>query len=678
MKLHMKMCLARKRKGARAERWAWFVGHLGLMSLLLVAFSARAGELDPSLLPMVQANTFEVVIPKPVNDPLSYEKPLPLDLLPYQFRNDKYFSIGTAFALGHGRYVTAAHVLSAGIGSLWGTPAIREANGKVHAIGKIVKFSLAEDFVMFTLDDETAAKGLVVDAHPMLNQVVYAVGNALGTGVVIRDGLYTSDTPEEQDGRWKWMRFSAAASPGNSGGPLLDPHGKVIGVVLMKSENENLNYALPIDRVLAAPEGVANIDQRQYYQLDVFEARQLGDFKAQFPLPLDFAGFATTYLRLANAFADGQLRDLLKNNRSTLFPAGGGADPLLYSRTYVDAFPSLIQRAGDGRWGLSPEQPSRSDLGHNGYVQMAQIGNQSVFHLRRPDDVPADRFYADPKVAMDLLLKGSPFFRSVGAEQVRVVSLGEPASSSSFVDAYQRRWQVHVWPLAYVNSELTSFTLPVPDGSVSLVRLAKAGEHAHNSILDLKALADFIYLSYSGTLAQWKDYLHQTALLPAAFDRIHLDFDYGKSFSYRSDRFAVNYDARLQKLAPDSKLTLAFTYFRDGDKVAWDVGSALVEAGTNNSQVVRVNRRPRPTVDLNDEYQNKWKQLLHGEHPTDGVVSVNNDFSYINRVVNPPGSPAKAPSVLYTAYYADTGTQPQAAMQKKLDLLMTGIKVSEH
>ncbi|HEY8287755.1 MAG TPA: serine protease, partial [Acetobacteraceae bacterium] len=91
--------------------------------------------------------------------------------------------------------------------------------------------------MVFSLASPPAEDALTPDTRPPLNQVVYSVGNALGTGIVIRDGLYTSDTPEQQDGSWKWMRFSAAASPGNSGGPLLDASGKLIGVVLMKSAN---------------------------------------------------------------------------------------------------------------------------------------------------------------------------------------------------------------------------------------------------------------------------------------------------------------------------------------------------------------------------------------------------------------------------------------------------------
>jgi serine protease Do len=40
------------------------------------------------------------------------QKPLPLNLLPYYERNDAYRSVGTAFALGHNTFVTAAHVLT--------------------------------------------------------------------------------------------------------------------------------------------------------------------------------------------------------------------------------------------------------------------------------------------------------------------------------------------------------------------------------------------------------------------------------------------------------------------------------------------------------------------------------------------------------------------------------------
>ncbi|HWC00204.1 MAG TPA: hypothetical protein VG672_26025, partial [Bryobacteraceae bacterium] len=84
-----------------------------LATLLLAASAlgwtgaAGAESMDARLLKKVRAATFEVVIPKPSDDGITYEKPRPYDLLPYQYRNDKYFSVGTAFEISGHRFVTA-------------------------------------------------------------------------------------------------------------------------------------------------------------------------------------------------------------------------------------------------------------------------------------------------------------------------------------------------------------------------------------------------------------------------------------------------------------------------------------------------------------------------------------------------------------------------------------------
>lgn len=321
--------------------------------LVLATTAARAATLDPVVLPQIEAATFEVVEAKPASDPLSYERALPLDLLPYQERTDKYHSIGTAFAIGDGRYVTAGHVLMAGLGSLWGPPALRDAAGHVYAIDRIEKFALRQDFVVFTLAGQPGTAALAINPGPVPNTAVYAVGNALGTGVVIRDGLYTSDTPEQQDGAWKWLRFSAAASPGNSGGPLLDQAGKVIGVVLMKSANENLNYALPIADVLAAPAGRAEIDRRVPYHFDLFDTTITNSFKAEFKLPLTLAAFYAKFAALEDAYVDDQLKALLAKEASRTFPQGSGSDRLLYATPDVLEFPALASRTPTGDWALA-------------------------------------------------------------------------------------------------------------------------------------------------------------------------------------------------------------------------------------------------------------------------------------------------------------------------------------
>src|SRR5512138_1777160 len=87
---------------------------LSLIAVSLPAGAAPAGgaaesSLSEDALKAVTRSVLEVVVPKPEHDSLQYEKPLPLDLLPYAVRTDKYYSTGTAFAIGPATFVSAAH-----------------------------------------------------------------------------------------------------------------------------------------------------------------------------------------------------------------------------------------------------------------------------------------------------------------------------------------------------------------------------------------------------------------------------------------------------------------------------------------------------------------------------------------------------------------------------------------
>jgi len=651
---------------------------LGLVLGLSGLATARAASLDPAVLPKIEAATFEVVQAKPASDPLTYEKPLPLDLLPYQERTDKYYSIGTAFSIGDNRYVTAGHVLLAGVGSLWGPPELRDAAGHVYPIGRIEKFSLRQDFVVFSLaQPPTQAAALAIDAKPALNQVVYAVGNALGTGVVIRDGLYTSDTPEEQSGRWKWMRFSAAASPGNSGGPLLDKDGKLIGVVLRKSQNENLNYALPIGEVLDAPDGQAVMDTRAPYQLDISDTIQNGTFKAQFALPMSLGDFYRNFQARFDDYSDTQLKALLAKESANLFPKGAGSARLLSQPAVFNGSPTLIVRSSNGEWARVGQQSQHFDLDGNGYVDIGTAGRNGLFHLSRPDNVDAARLYADAKLRMDLLAKTGLFQRAIAGEKIKITSLGKPTFESMHIDRWQRPWKIDIWPLPYANALVVVYSLPVPDGCAMLMRLVPAA-HAHDTKLDLDELTNFIHLSYLGTLAQWKYFLKESALQPAAFKNIHIDFDYGHRFSYASQRMTFSYTAAVQAITPDNMLWLGFSFFLDKGHPAWDMGDVDIweKAGSDQNNI-NIKRYAAPPAALGDDLASRWQKLSQRQYPYNGVARQDNDLMKIDAVV-PVAAGGNSPSILYTAFYGIEGMHPQVEMKGKLDLLMKDMRVMEH
>ena len=90
-----------------------------------------------------------------------------------------------------------------------------------------------------------------------VGDTVYAVGNPLGdltftmtTGTVT--ALNREVTTSEYSGSIEMLQIDAAVNEGNSGGPLYNKEGKVIGVVSAKSSGtgiEGIGFAIPIDDV---------------------------------------------------------------------------------------------------------------------------------------------------------------------------------------------------------------------------------------------------------------------------------------------------------------------------------------------------------------------------------------------------------------------------------------------
>ncbi len=188
-------------------------------------------------------------------------------------------------------------------------------------------------------------------------------------------------------------------------------------------------------------------------------------------------------------------------------------------------------------------------------------------------------------------------------------------------------------------------------------------------------LTDFVSLPYDGTLAQWKAFLAEPKLLPDAFKDIHIGFDYGKDFRYDSSRLAFSFTPGLQGINADSMLTLGFTFFPDSSgKVTWNVAQVWLAEDSHDQHWVSVLRNQAPPANLPDSYQSHWKKIVDHRHPYDAKAYNENDMTRVNAVVAPQQGDDK-PSVLYTAYVYQPGTQPQAAMKRKLDLLLKSVQI---
>lgn len=654
------------------------IGCVGAMLILGLQFSpsASAAPLEASIQRKVREATFEVVVPKPVKESITYDKPWQ-DLIPYQVRSDKYVPIGTAFAIGSSHYVTAMHVLFAALGDSRGEPMLRDAGGNIYPIANIIKGSADQDFVVFTLakaPERPAA--LDSEERPELNETVYAVGNALGEGIVVREGNYISDTPEEESDRWKWMRFSAPISGGNSGGPLVDARGNVIGIVrAMRTSENTLNFAVPIGLVAKAPDNVVTADSRVVTGFVVFDKTRTAQFKTAVPSPKTFADFSAAYMKAVDEFNAAQLHGLLADNANQMFPRGSGSEAVLHG-LYERSAPGVVVQNGNGNWIVAPLRYSRLDLGHEGWQDATNFKGIVVFHRRKPDDIDQARWYSDPQLAKELVLKSSPSTIHVNAETAKIVSLGRPDEDMPFTDTWGRVWQVRAWHVTtwFTSDWLVEFDLPVPDGSVGFEsRLSTLGRNGQ--LERMKLLTGFVAVSYEGKFSQWNRFLSQQSLMPKQLANPVLHIDYGHSFAFDDRRVAFSYGPELQRIDGDSRLRLDFGFIPDAGGAVLDI-AGIATYNSEDRTETRVFRHGVPAEGASENAKKEWNKRLRHDHPYDAVAVTVNDKQLISTTYGTT-EVQTVPAVLYTFQFRAEGGTSQDAMKAKLDLLTRQAKVSE-
>ena len=130
---------------------------------------------------------------------------------------------------------------------------------------KIVGSDKYADIAVLTIQDENYEVVETGDNDTLkLGDTIFTVGNPMGLtykGTVTKGILSGKDRMVEvsisgsttTDYYMKVMQIDAAVNPGNSGGPLCDVSGKVIGIISLKivqDEVEGMGFAIPIEDAL--------------------------------------------------------------------------------------------------------------------------------------------------------------------------------------------------------------------------------------------------------------------------------------------------------------------------------------------------------------------------------------------------------------------------------------------
>jgi S1-C subfamily serine protease len=162
---------------------------------------------------------------------------------------------GSGFVVTPDGYVmTNSHVVAAG-----GAIRVRTSTGETIN-GQVVGDDPATDLALVRVDPSLLPPTyLPVDGSlaPKVGQLAVAIGNPLGfestvsTGVVSALGrTLRGRTPESRQGRLidGVIQHTAPLNPGNSGGPLLDARGRVLGVnTAIIARSQGLGFAIAVE-----------------------------------------------------------------------------------------------------------------------------------------------------------------------------------------------------------------------------------------------------------------------------------------------------------------------------------------------------------------------------------------------------------------------------------------------
>jgi serine protease Do len=181
----------------------------------------------------------------------------------FEKSSSKEISSGTGFLVSaNGYLVTNRHVVSSQKAEY-----IVVTQDKKEYSAKVLARDPFNDIAILKIEAENLPYLELGDSDQLkIGQTVIAIGNTLGefdntvnVGIIsgLRRSLTASDGLGDAEELENIIQTDAAINEGNSGGPLLDINGKVIGVnTAMIEGGQNISFALPINDIKKTIESV--------------------------------------------------------------------------------------------------------------------------------------------------------------------------------------------------------------------------------------------------------------------------------------------------------------------------------------------------------------------------------------------------------------------------------------
>jgi len=159
---------------------------------------------------------------------------------------------GTGFIISkEGYVVTNAHVLSGGIFA----NAITAEKESIPM--KLIGYNQKLDIALLKIPPQDSSLEFILSKDVEIGEKVIAIGNPLGLSFSVSEGIISAKDRPGINNLPGYIQTDAALNPGNSGGPLINDDGKVVGINNFKAQGENLGFALQSEYVIIAINNIA-------------------------------------------------------------------------------------------------------------------------------------------------------------------------------------------------------------------------------------------------------------------------------------------------------------------------------------------------------------------------------------------------------------------------------------
>jgi hypothetical protein len=660
---------------------------LALLAALFFLFSCTSAPVEDSgrpvsgltaglssrTLQLVEDAVFEVLVKKAQNDPAVYEKELDWDLVPYAIRTDDYYSIGTAFAISETELITAFHVISLGYASMvYDRYYIRNSWGKVYEVDQIIAGSNERDFLIFT------AKGLSVDNYFQFQREfrtgdpVLSIGNALGEGIVVRSGLILGTVPEEEAGRWNQLKSSADGNPGNSGGPLVTPDGKVVGLAVGLRDN-NILYSVPAQVILDLPRDKLLYRSKFSYGHLILANTKTRVFETETALPGD-------YREISRRLVEAYDRDYITAMEGLFEEApaylDGPNNVYLLNSVISTNFPELdFVNRNDNNWYLSDLEVKSQQLPDDGILTHASVSNFNLFKISKPKTVSLEQISTDPRYVMDLILQNVNTERTLwGSQSYRILSYGDPSSVSEYRDALGRLWIETHWLIGFEDKVLLMYILPLPDGPVVFMTKQNSSQLKVYQ-WDMRKTCDHIHAAYVAAFDEWDDFISLGKYTPGFLKDFNFSWQQDTrqiSFSYPD--FSFQAGPEVFDWNSSSKLFLGPAYYTQENAIQFGIRRIVLQRDLRGREYTLLYKNIQPDPKLGNKAAESWDDLVQAKYPFDGNpgISAKDNTGSIG-VILPAQRPD--PGIRYSIYLTMENPQGEDNLKSRIEALQNGIEI---